>query len=237
MGLIVVRSRLKAVTRRCLPESWYHYLKDLRRFFLSRRLFVLFKMHKNLKRPFRQLEIGPGGTRTEGFETLSIEPGPNIDYVLDAKDVLPFVSGTFDTIYASHVLEHLPWYQLEAVLAEWVRILKVGGWLEVWVPDGLKICQAYLDAELNDKDYLDKDGWWRFNPQKDPCKWASGRLYSYGDGKGNPRSPNWHRSIFSPRYLRLLLSDSGLTDIRPMDHSEIRGYDHGWINLGMKGRK
>lgn len=41
-------------------------------------------------------------------------------------------------LYASHVLEHIPWYKTEEVLREWVRVLKPGGVLEVWVPDRLK---------------------------------------------------------------------------------------------------
>jgi hypothetical protein len=30
---------------------------------------------------------------------------------------------------------------------------------------------------------------------------------------------------------------AGLKDVRLMDRSEVRGYDHGWINLGVKGTK
>ena len=63
-----------------------------------------------------------------------------MDYVYDAGKPLPFEDNTFDLVYASHVLEHIPWYKVEEVVKEWVRILKPGGVLEVWVPDGLKIC-------------------------------------------------------------------------------------------------
>ena len=157
--------------------------------------------------------------------------------MLDATKALPFADETFDLIYASHVLEHVAWYQLESVLAEWVRILKVGGSIEVWLPDGLKICKAFVDAESHGDNYVDQDGWYRFNPDKDPCLWASGRIFSYGDGTGCPKSPNWHRAVFSPRYLKVLLEKAGLHDVQELQHSEVRGYDHGWINLGMKGRK
>ena len=129
------------------------------------------------------------------------------------------------------------WYQVEQVLAEWVRILKPGGKLEIWVPDGLKICRALVDYELHNKNYIHKDGWYKYNPNKEVCRWAAGRLYTYGDGTGNPKSENWHRAIFTPRYLRLISERAGLRDVCQMEHSEIRGHDHGWINLGIKGIK
>lgn len=201
----------------------------------------LVKTRKNLKvnahNKHRKLEIGPGKNRILGFETLNIVNGPQVDYLCDASKPLPFSNNTFEIIYASHILEHIPWYLTETTLHEWVRILKPGGTLKIWIPDGLKICKAFVDAELNNDNYIDLDGWYRFNPEKDPSKWASGRLFTYGDGSGNPSHPNWHRAIFSPRYLRSLFATIGLRDITFMDSSEVIGEDHGWINLGIKGIK
>ena len=88
------------------------------------------------------LEIGAGPQRIPGFETLDIVGGKHVDYVWDASKRLPFKDNTFKLIYGSHVLEHIPWYQTENVLTEWVRILNAGGRLEIWVPDALKICKA-----------------------------------------------------------------------------------------------
>jgi len=199
------------------------------------------KTQKNLRtnrtKRHRALEIGPGKNRIPGFETLNIVNGRQVDYVCDASKRLPFPDNTFELIYASHILEHVPWYQTEAALREWVRVLKKDGVLEVWVPDGLKICQAFVDAELHDNNYIELDGWYRFNPEKDPCKWAAGRLFTYGDGTGNTSHPNWHRAVFSTRYLELLFMKAGLTQIRVMDSNEVRSVDHGWINLGIKGTK
>jgi SAM-dependent methyltransferase len=194
-------------------------------------------LYVNRSKPNRMLEIGPGPKRISGFETLNIVYGGNVDYIWDASKKLPFDNETFDLIYASHILEHVPWYQTDVALAEWVRILKRGGHLEVWVPDGLKICKALVDFELNDENYIDKDGWYHFNEEKSPYKWASGRIYTYGDGTGNPNDPNWHRALFTPRYLKQVLENAGLHYIRRMNGNEVRGHDHGWINLGMTGTK
>ncbi len=185
----------------------------------------------------RKLEIGPAPERIEGFETLNIRAGRHVDYIIDACGRLPFADDCFELVYASHVLEHVPWYQTEEVLREWVRILRPGGMLEIWVPDGLKVCRTLIEYEDTGRDQSGQDGWYRFNDRKDVCRWAAGRIFSYGDGTGRADSPNWHRALFSPRYIEGVMERAGLVDVCRMDRSEVRGSDHGWINLGVRGTK
>ena len=194
-------------------------------------------LRRNARKKHRMLEIGPSEERIPGFETLDILGGRHVDYVMDAAARLPFSENTFEVIYASHILEHVPWYRTEQVLAEWARVLNPGGQFEVWVPDGLKICRALVDYELRGEEYFHEDGWYKFNPEKDPCKWAAGRIYTYGDGTGKTNHPNWHRALFTPRYLECVMEKAGMRDVRRLDRSHVRGYDHGWINLGMVGTK
>jgi SAM-dependent methyltransferase len=239
-----------------LQELLYEEKSQLRRFLIESKIMRIFKsvfwllrtiwakfvktrfnLLKYRKKSDRLLEIGPGCQRILGFETADILPRKDIDYVIDCSRKLPFKDSTYDIVYASHVLEHIAWYQVDIVVREWVRILKRGGHLELWVPDAVKICKAFIDAEIRNNNYIDMDGWYKFNSDKDPCVWASGRIYTYGDGTGDPKSPNWHRALFSYRYLSLLLSKVGLTDIRKLGREDIRGDDHGWINLGIKGTK
>ena len=223
-----MRDKLKRETRKALRIVWGMW---------TRLILTRANLLRNSGKKKRFLEIGPGEDRIPGFETLDITPKRNVDYVRDCAKKMPFGNCTFDIVYSSHVLEHIPWYQVEEVLREWVRILKPGGYMEIWVPDGIKICKAFVDAELFGNDYIHLDGWYKFNPEKDPCLWAAGRIYTYGDGRGNPKSPNWHRSLFSPRYLKLLLARAGLQNIADLCKEEVRGNDHGWINLGARGTK
>ncbi len=192
---------------------------------------------RNKNKKERWIEIGPGPNRLPGFETLNVEAAFHVDYVCNASRGLPFPDETFDLMYASHVLEHVPWYQTEQTLRSWVRTIKQGGSIEIWVPDGLRIAREFVNAEAGQQNEIHMDGWYRFNPDRDPCVWANGRIFSYGDGTGSKQSSNWHLALFSARHLQLLMQRVGLVDIERLDRSSVRGHDHGWINLGFRGRK
>lgn len=222
-------------------------IKDVLRLFYPIAYPPFYVLHKalltpinrllNSRNPVRKLEIGPGPIRIAGFETLNIVAGLKIDYVYDANRKLPFPDGTFDLIYASHVLEHLPWYKAQETLNDWVRALKRGGQIELWVPNGLLIAKTFLNAEIGSRNDISNDGWYRFNSEHDPCLWANGRIFSYGGGDGRRNHPNWHLSLFSPRYLREIMERAGLAKVTQLDRKEVRGHDHGWINLGLRGTR
>lgn len=206
-------------------------------YFCGRYIKTPINLRKNNIKQNRRLEIGPGSERIPGFETVNIVCGRNVDYMVDASRKLPFPDGTFEIVYASHIFEHIPWYKIKQVLKEWNRILVPSGLVEIWVPNGLLIAKTFLYAEEGYINNIEKDGWYKFNEEKDPCIWANGRIFSYGDGTGRRNDPNWHLTIFSPRFLKNLLKESGFVDIEQLDRTAVRGYDHGWINLGFRGRK
>jgi SAM-dependent methyltransferase len=191
------------------------------------------RLRQNRRRSPRRLEIGPGETPIPGFESLNIRRTGVEDYVADASQPLPFRDGEFELVYASHVLEHIPWYRTLDTLREWARVIRPGGHIEIWVPDALRICKAFVEAENGGPNPLEADPWQKFNPEKDPCVWAAGRIFTYGDGSGAVDHPNWHRAIFTERYLMRLLVQAGFRDPRRLERHEVRGYDHGWINMGV----
>lgn len=174
-------------------------------------------------RHMKKLEIGPGRKRLDDdWITLDCRRRHHVDIVWDITNLpIPMESQSFDLIYMSHVLEHIPWTQTVDVLKDLHRILRPEGRLEVWVPDLEKLVQAYIDPDL-----ISKDGWYKYNPQKDPTRWFNGRLFTYGETCGN-----WHRAAFDRHYLNRCLLSAGYSDTDTLDKP--RGYDHGWINLGM----
>ncbi len=83
----------------------------------------------------RRLHIG-GREKRQGWEILNILPGPDVDHIGDAVDLSRFVDGSFEAVYASHVLEHFDYKDgLLRALKEWQRVLQPGGVLHLSVPD------------------------------------------------------------------------------------------------------
>ena len=194
-------------------------------------------LRRNSAKKERFLELGPGNARIPGFETMNLVKDEVTDYVGDVVGNLPFRDDAFDIVYASHILEHVPWYQVDNVLGEWRRILKPGGRLEIWVPYAQKIAKAFVAAEETGDTDWQNDNWYRFNDARDPAVWFGARMFSYGDGRGTRGHRNWHLSCFSPRLLRQHMVDCGFKNVRLLPRSAVRGYDHGWINLGCAGEK
>lgn len=189
-------------------------------------------MRMNERNDRRFLEIGPGGERLEGFETLNIVETPSSDYIADIRQGTRFEDETFDVVYSSHFLEHIEWFNVETVLREIRRILKAGGVIEIWVPDTMKIVQILSDAE-NGEVQSTPDGWKVRNDDDNPFVWVCGKLF-YG---ANDSYPSWHKGMFTERYLRYLLERCGFQDVVRMSLDECRKDNHGWINLGVKGTK
>jgi len=79
-----------------------------------------------------RLDLGCDRCQIAGFTSVDFNPDVNPDVVADVRE-LPFPDESADEIYASHVLEHLPYGN--KALEEWLRVLKPGGMLTVVVPD------------------------------------------------------------------------------------------------------
>lgn len=73
----------------------------------------------------------------------SLHPSPHIDCACDLTAPLPFLSGTFDTIILSDVLEHIPnpW----ELWAEMSRVLRPGGKILLNVPFYYQVHEAPHD--------------------------------------------------------------------------------------------
>lgn len=175
------------------------------------------------------VEIGPGTSRISSeWVTVDCENRCDVDYVCQwGQERLPFADSTVDIVYASHVLEHIPWTHTEQAIQDVRRILKVGGLFEIWVPDFRYLVECYLKGICGDD--------WRVeNLNDDPMVWLNGRIFTYGGDKGLA-DPNWHRAVFDRDSLTKLLINNGFHHVGLL--FKPRGHDHGKINLGVGGYK
>lgn len=121
---------------------------------------------------------------------LDADPNvPNIHVVADASQPLPFAEGTFDGIFASHILEHITYWKEQSVLIEWARCLKSGGMLHILVPSWEWVARQVLSEKPS--------------PALKPLAFA---------GQVSP----WdiHLNMFTMRQLRALLDRAGLSVVR-----------------------
>lgn len=178
------------------------------------------------------LEIGPPprGPTFAGCATLDSLQRMYITHVaVWGEDKLPFEDNLFDYVYASHVLEHVPWFQTRYAMSEAYRILKPGGKLEIWVPDFEILVKVYLAGEFP------KEDWNPENEENELMKWVCGRLF-YGLIKREDSC--WHRAAFDERYLKKCFIETGFKDVVKLDKPpKEQTINHDFINLGVSGIK
>ena len=127
-----------------------------------------------------------------------------VDKFIKHPDILPadvrflcFPTASVDSIYASHVLEHISHQEIDLTLLEWHRVLKPGGNLHINVPDFEWVCKYFLN--LNGKyPLLKKSSFFRTIHSM----WSVfyGTQYHEGD---------YHKSAFTRSTLTRCLKQNG----------------------------
>lgn len=90
-----------------------------------------------------KLNLGCWWMKKDGWINIDADPKYG-DVVMDAFN-LGYPDNYADEIYAGHLLEHTP-NPLKA-LTEWNRVLKIGGYITVVVPDMAKCLVSPMDFE------------------------------------------------------------------------------------------
>lgn len=115
------------------------------------------------------------------------------DIQADITQPLPFPDNYADEARAIHVIEHFwPW-DTDAIVKEWVRVLKPGGQLAIECPDIDKVLALQNVPEV-------------------PPAFTFWALY------GDPRhkSPEMmHRWCYSRKQIYMLMAGAGLENVRP----------------------
>ena len=92
------------------------------------------------------LNLGCGARHHADWINLDIASSDPSVITHDLTQPLPFVVETFDCVYHSHVLEHLPKAAAPGFLAECHRVVAPGGIIRVAIPDLEQIARLYVEA-------------------------------------------------------------------------------------------
>lgn len=92
-----------------------------------------------------KLHLGCGNLRYPGFVNCDLDGDTDLSYDITQRG--PWPNGSVDHISCHHVLEHVSYRLFGHVLDEWKRILKLGGTVDIGMPDLDLVCQEFLDAD------------------------------------------------------------------------------------------
>lgn len=98
---------------------------------------------KNLPKDNCYLNIGSGSAVIKDFINIDFFGVPGIDYAADLRKPLLIPDSSVDGIFCEHTIEHLTYEQVQALLKECNRVLKVGGVIRIILPDLSKFIEAY----------------------------------------------------------------------------------------------
>ena len=147
------------------------------------------RLLRNWKGPVR-LNLGCGEDRREGYI--------NIDEYVSSADLrmdifhLDFEDGTVDEVFSSHMLEHLGKYEAPKALAEWLRVLRPSGMLQMNLPDLEWTLQQWLNT-----------------PESHRWGWALDAIYGLQTHPGEH-----HKTGFNAARMTQLLTEAGFARVR-----------------------
>lgn len=143
------------------------------------------------------LHLGCGTKYLLGFVNIDANPLQKVDIWLDVRCGLPFASQSVDSIYSTHMVEHLYPDELGTLLRECARVLKPRAGLRLIVPS---LRSAILAYQENRRDWFCDSFPRHFDS-------VGGRFsnFVFCDGQ--------HRTAFDFGYLEEVLSRAGFSQV------------------------
>jgi predicted SAM-dependent methyltransferase len=132
---------------------------------------------------------------------------------------IPHASGTVDTIYSSHMIEHLVHDDAWAFLLECRRVLRPGGRLRLVVPDLHLLAHRYLERGDAD-DFL---GHLQFETHRPAGLLAQLKWLLFG-GRG-------HHWMYDACSLGALVEEAGFVEVERMEPGQTRIAESGGLDL------
>ncbi len=99
-----------------------------------------------------KLDIGCGAMprKEPGWYHMDIDKRwKDVEFLHDIYEGLPFEDNSLEEIYCSNNLEHIEWRKTYSVLFDWYSKLKVGGKIEIRVPNFKFLAEQYVRGAWN----------------------------------------------------------------------------------------
>lgn len=105
-------------------------------------------MERSFPKPvtLKKINLGCGSRFHPEWTNVNFTSTGNGVIAADISKSIPFPDESFDVVYHSHLLEHLPKRDVGKFIIECGRVLKSGGVLRIAVPDLEAITRTYLEA-------------------------------------------------------------------------------------------
>jgi len=154
------------------------------------------------------LHLGCGPKYLPGFVNIDANPMHKTDIWLDIRCGLPFASNSVDSIYSTHMIEHLYPDELEKLLLDCARVLKAGSGMRIIVPS---LSNAILAFQQNRHD-------WFYDNFPRHFDSLGGRFsnFVFCDGQ--------HRTAFDFSYLDEVLRKAGFREVAESAEGQSRLY-------------
>ena len=147
-----------------------------------------------------KLNIGCGNLKIDGYLNVDIRNDVDADIVIDLEKIpYPFDNNIVDEIVANDIIEHFSHKDIEEIVKEWHRILKIDGTLIIKTPDFENI----INILKRDSTFLSVTAALIGNPKK---TWISIPHWLYG-AQDYPQ--NFHKLIFTKIELKKFLDHVG----------------------------
>jgi len=160
-----------------------------------------------------KLYVGSGPDSREGYINCDVRPVAGVDLVCPAWHVSKFATG-LESIYTRHALEHLTDMEARAALEDWHSSLKLGGTVEIIVPDLRFHLDQWLRVKWNEegKPFTKTEGRWAFAG-------LFGWQHECDPALNDYNNTYWdvHKSGYDFERLKYLLEAAGFAEVMRID--------------------
>lgn len=149
----------------------------------------------------KQMELPPFFAGWEHL-LLDIRPGPDVDFVADARELQRLPAAAFDGIFCSHNLEHYYEHEVPKVLAGFQHVVKPGGLVYIVVPDIQMVLRKMIQFSHEPDDVL-------YVSPAGPVRYCD-VLFGYAPEIARSGNDHYaHKIGFSPKLLGKTLQRAG----------------------------